>query len=261
MIISGEIDEVRFRNEENGYTIAVLDCEGEPLVCVGAFPPVSEGEYLSLEGDFTVHPKFGKQFKVTAVQAVRPDTLDGIVRYLGSGLIKGIGPKTALAIVDKFGKETFNVITQNPQRLASVKGISKQKADEIAQSYLKIENMRQAMVFLQGHGIPLGTSLKIFKRYGDDTVNALTQNPYRLVEDVDGIGFITADKIAAKLGVERDSEYRLRAGILYTLKEAADKSGNTFLPYGTLISEADAPFGAGGKKKNIAKEFYFFFFC
>ena len=249
MIISGEIDEVRFRNEENGYTIAVLDCEGEPLVCVGAFPPVSEGEYLSLEGDFTVHPKFGKQFKVTAVQAVRPDTLDGIVRYLGSGLIKGIGPKTALAIVDKFGKETFNVITQNPQRLASVKGISKQKADEIAQSYLKIENMRQAMVFLQGHGIPLGTSLKIFKRYGDDTVNALTQNPYRLVEDVDGIGFITADKIAAKLGVERDSEYRLRAGILYTLKEAADKSGNTFLPYGTLISEAAALLGAD--EKNI----------
>ncbi len=238
MIISGGIDEIRFRNEENGYTIIVLDCDGEPLVCVGAFPPVSEGEYVKLDGDFTVHPKFGKQFKVKNVYSAKPDTLDGIVRYLGSGLIRGIGPKTALAIVDKFGKYTFDIITLNPSRLAEVKGISKAKAEEIALSYSKIENMRQAMVFLQGHGIPLGTSLKIYKQYGDDTVKALSDNPYRLVEEVDGIGFITADKIAAKLGVEPNSEYRLRAGILYTLKDAADKSGNTYLPSDLLIAEA-----------------------
>ena len=206
MTLSGGIDEIRFRNEENGYTIAVLDCEGEPVVCVGTFPPVSEGEYVSLEGDFTVHSKFGKQFKVSAVHSSQPDTLDGIVRYLGSGLIRGIGPKTALAIVERFGTNTFNVITENPSLLARVKGISKSKAVEIAAEYSKIENMRKVMVFLQGHGIPLGTSLKIFKRYGNDTVSVLSDNPYRLVEDVDGIGFITADKIATKLGVLPNSE-------------------------------------------------------
>lgn len=248
MLVSGAIDEIRFRNDENGYTIIVLDCEGEPLVCVGTFPPVSEGEYLSLEGDFTVHQKFGKQFRVCAVKVTRPDTLDGIVRYLGSGLIRGIGPKTALAIADKFGKDALRVITENPSELAKIRGISKQKAAEIAAEYSKIENMRQAMLFLQGHSVPLGTSLKIYKRYGDDTVAVLTQNPYRLVEDVDGIGFITADKIAAKLGVEAESEYRLRAGILYTLKEAADKSGNTYLPYETLVCESSKLLGCGEKK-------------
>ena len=240
MRIRGGIDEIRFRNEENGYTILILDCEGEPLACVGTFPPVSEGEYVQLDGEFTVHPKFGKQFKVTAVYASQPDTLDGIVRYLGSGLIRGIGPKTALSIVEKFGKNTFDVIAQNPARLAEVKGISKNKAQEIAQSYLTIESMRQTMVFLQGHGIPLGTSLKIYKQYGDDTVAVLSANPYRLVEDVDGIGFITADKIAAKLGVEADSAYRLRAGILYTLKESAEKAGNTYLPHEELCASASA---------------------
>lgn len=238
MTISGSVEEIRFRNEENGYTIIILDCEGEPLACVGTFPPVSEGEYVQLEGEFTVHPKFGKQFKVRGVSSSRPDSLDGIVRYLGSGLIKGIGPKTALAIVEKFGKNTFDVIVNNPSRLASVKGVSKSKADEIAQNYLKIENMRKAMVFLQSYGIPLGTSLKIFKQYGDDTVSVLSANPYKLVEDIDGIGFITADKIAKKLGVEPHSEYRLRAGILYTLKDAADRSGNTFLPYEDLRAAA-----------------------
>ncbi|MCI8413120.1 MAG: ATP-dependent RecD-like DNA helicase [Clostridia bacterium] len=238
MIIRGGIDEIRFRNDENGYTILVLDCEGEPLVCVGTFPPVSEGEYVSLEGDFVVHARFGKQFKVTGVQASQPDTLDGIVRYLGSGLIRGIGPKTALAIVDKFGKDTFAVIEKNPARLATVKGVSKSKAVEIAANFRKIESMRQAMVFLQGHGIPLGTSLKIYKKYGDETVNVLSANPYCLVEEVEGIGFITADKIAAKLGVAADSEYRLRAGVLYTLKDAADRAGNTYLPYDELRTAA-----------------------
>lgn len=238
MVVRGEIDEIRFRNEENGYTILVLDCEGEPLVCVGTFPPVSEGEYVQLDGEFTVHAKFGKQFKVTGVYAAQPDTLDGMVRYLGSGLIPGIGPKTALAIVEKFGKSAFDVIANNPERLALIKGISKRKAAEVAQNYLKIESMRQTMVFLQGHGIPLGTSLKIYKQYGEDTVPFLSANPYRLVEDIDGIGFITADKIAAKLGVEKDSEYRLRAGLLYTLKEASEKGGNTYLPYEDVCASA-----------------------
>lgn len=240
MLVRGSIEELRFRNEENGFTIVVLDCEGEPLTCVGTFPPVSEGEYVQLEGDFTVHPKFGKQLKVKSVNTSRPDTLDGIVRYLGSGLIKGIGPKTALAIVDKFGTATFDVIASNPDRLATVKGVSKAKADEISASYAKIESMRKAMVFLQSYSIPLGTSLRIYKQYGDDTVKVLSENPYKLVEDVEGIGFVTADKIAARLGVEPNSEYRLRAGILYTLLSSAEKSGNTYLPQSELIESAAA---------------------
>ncbi|MDE7395802.1 MAG: AAA family ATPase, partial [Clostridiales bacterium] len=238
MVIGGTIDEIRFRNDENGFTIVVLDCEGEPVICVGAFPPVYEGATVSLVGEFTMHPKFGKQFKVTRVQASRPDTIDGIIRYLGSGLIPGIGPKLALSIAEKFGTDTFDVIKNAPERLASVRGVSKSKAQEISMRYEQIESMQKTMVFLQGHGIPLGTSLKIFKEYGDDTVTVLSQNPYRLVEEVDGIGFITADRIAEKLGVEKNSSFRLRAGILYTLKEAADKNGNTYLPYNTLVTAA-----------------------
>ena len=238
MVICGTIDEIRFRNDENGFTIVVLDCEGEPVICVGTFPPVYEGQQLELAGEFTLHPKFGKQFKATSVEASTPGTLDGIIRYLGSGLIRGIGPKLAYAIVETFGTSTFDIIKNAPERLAKIKGISKSKAQEIAAQYGQIESMQKTMVFLQGHGIPLGTSLKIFKQYGDDTVTALTQNPYRLVEEVDGIGFITADRIAEKLGVARNSAFRLRAGVLYTLKDSADKNGNTYLPCDALTAAA-----------------------
>lgn len=238
LIIQGDIDEIRFRNEDNGYTVLVLDYSGDPVVCAGNFPPVKEGQYLKLKGDFVVHPKFGKQFKVESATPSVPSTIDGIVRYLGSGLIKGVGPKTAYHIVDAFGERTFDVIERNPSRLSEIKGITKAKAAEIAEEYQKIKQMQNVMVFLQGNNLTLNLSLKIYKQYGESTVSQVQSNPYRLIEDIDGVGFITADKIASNMGIVRDSEFRIRAGIIYTLKDSSEKNGNTYLPIDELTKEA-----------------------
>ena len=240
MTLKGDIDDIIFRNEENGYTILVLDCEGEPITCVGTFPPVSAGEFLSLEGNFVVHAKFGRQFKVDSVTESAPETLDGIVRYLGSGVIKGIGPKTALAIVSHFKEKTLEVMEVAPYMLARVKGISKQKAAQIGAEYSLIKQMKDAMIFLRGCGITTNMAMRIYKVYGENTVSAVKTNPYKLIEDVSGIGFLTADKLAAETGIAKDSEFRIRAGIIYTLNTQGEKNGNTFLPKESLVSEAAA---------------------
>lgn len=238
MTITGAIEEVRFRNDENGYSIVVLDNNGEPVICVGTFPPVSEGQFLKLTGDFVMHSKFGKQFKVTGVMTGEPDTLDGIVRYLGSGLIKGIGEKTALAIVDKFKDKTLLVMEHQPDLLSSIRGITKSRAREIGEAFNDIRQMQEAMIFFASHNISVNRSLKIYKRYGGDTLAIIKTNPYLLIEDIDGIGFYTADMIAGDIGIARDSDFRIRAGILHTLKEASEKAGNTFLPYDELMAES-----------------------
>ena len=161
MNIRGDIDEIRFRNEENGFTIVVLDVEGEPVISAGVFPPVVEGQTVTLGGEYVVHPKYGRQFKAIKCDIEKPTGIDGIVRYLGSGLIKGIGPALALRLVSAFGKDTFSVIENSPGRLATVRGISKQKAREIAKAYGEIKEMQDAVMALQAFDIPLGTALKI----------------------------------------------------------------------------------------------------
>lgn len=238
MTIKGDIDEIRFRNEENGFTIVVLDVEGEPVIATGIFPPVIEGQTVELSGSYVVHKRYGRQFKVDKCSVCKPSGVDGIVRYLGSGLIPGIGPVLALRIVSLFGEKTFEVIEKTPQRLAEVKGISKQRAVDIATAYGEIKSMQDAIMTLQSFDIPLGTAMRIYKVYGEDTEEVITKNPYRLVEDVDGIGFITADRIAAKTGIEKDSEFRIGAGIIYVLKESVNKSGNTCYPKGMTIIDA-----------------------
>ena len=236
MKLRGEIADVRFRNEENGYTVAVLDVDGEPVVCAGLFPTAVEGQPVVAEGEFVMHPKFGKQFKATAVSEVRPDTADGMVRYLGSGVIKGIGPVLAMRLVNAFGLKTFDVIEYTPNRLSEVSGISKKKALEISEAYGKIKIMQDAVMFLQKYGITLNTALKIYAEYGKDTVQIVSKNPYSLIEDVDGIGFYSADKIAQSMGVTKNGAFRVRAGIVFTLKESSRTSGNTYLPEDQLIS-------------------------
>ncbi len=238
MTVSGDIDEIRFRNEENGYTIAVLDVEGEPVIATGVFPPVIEGQTITLEGSYIVHKKYGRQFKVERCDIQTPSGVDGIVRYLGSGLIRGIGPALALRIVSVFGEQTFDIIENNPARLASVKGISKAKAVEISKAYGEIKDMQDAVMTLQSFDIPLGTAMKIYKVYGKDTAATVKNNPYRLIEDVDGIGFLTADKIAAKAGIAHDSDFRIAAGIIYILKESVNKGGNTCYLKEDAINEA-----------------------
>ncbi len=235
MKLRGSIDEIRFRNDENGYTIAVLDIEGDPVIAVGTFPPVTEGEDVEVIGDYVVHPKFGRQFKATDVKRVMPSTLDGIVRYLGSGLIKGIGPRTALMLTATFGNDTLNVIEHHPNRLTVIRGISANKAMAIHEAYLQNKKMQDAVMYLQAQDIPLGTALKIYRFYGEDTESIVAQNPYKLIEDIDGIGFLTADRIAAKQGIPKDSPFRMRAGLMHELA-ATGEEGNTFLPREELVS-------------------------
>lgn len=235
MVISGIIEEIIFRNNENNYTVLNLTSNGENIVAVGKFPPVSEGEQVELNGSFTKHSKYGEQFAVTSVKLTPPNTLDGIVRYLSSGLIKGVGPITALNIVSKFKKDTLEIIEFNPQRLTEVKGISTKKADEICKSFSQIKQMQNAVIYLQAHNISTNMAIKIFNVYGDQTENVLKTNPYKLVEDIDGVGFFTADKIAQNLGIKSDSEFRFRAGIMHALKENSEKSGNTYITKSNLI--------------------------
>ena len=197
MTLKGDIDEIRFRNEENGFTIAVLDVEGEPVIATGIFPPVVEGQTVVLEGGWVVHKKYGRQFKTERCDIEKPSGIDGIVRYLGSGLIRGIGPALALRIVSVFGEDTFSVIEKNPSKLAAVRGISASKAEDIAKAYGEIKDMQDAVMTLQAFDIPLGTAMRIYKVYGKDTAETYRKTPYLLKEDLDGIGFISADKIEA----------------------------------------------------------------
>ncbi len=237
-MIKGDVVDIIYRNEENGFSIVVMDVEGDPIVCKGTFPAVVEGQTMSLDGKFIVHPKYGRQFDVTNVTICTPDSIDSIVRYLGSGIIRGIGPRLALRIASYFGEKTFEVIEFTPHLLAKVSGISKNKAQEIAEAYMSIKVMQDAIMFLQKYGITLNMALKIYKVYDKETVDSVSSNPYILVEDVDGIGFLTADKIAQNMGISHDSEFRVRAGVIYALKESVRGNGNTYLPKEELIAFA-----------------------
>ncbi len=248
MKIRGDIEEIRFRNEENGFTIAIIDLKGEPVVVTGVFPPVIEGQTVICEGEYTVHKKYGPQFKAVSCTVALPSGLDGITRYLGSGIIKGVGPQTANKIVSVFGKDTFAVLEYNPARLASIKGISRAKAEEIGKGYQLIKATQEIIMTLQSYDIPLGTALKIHKVYGDETVGVINANPYRLIEDVDGIGFVTADKIASNIGVEKESDFRLCAGVIYTLKETVRLAGNTCYPLDKTIADTSALLGVKDEK-------------
>ncbi|HEY8390555.1 MAG TPA: ATP-dependent RecD-like DNA helicase [Clostridia bacterium] len=230
MKIEGTVEDIIYRNEENGYTVMIIDNGGEPVTCVGYFPMLSEGEYLCLEGENRYNSKYGMQFAVKNIASVSPQTTTGIVSFLASGLIHGVGEVTATRIVDKFGLKTFEIIEKSPERLAEIKGISLEKANSISESYKSVQSMREAVMFLQSYGISPSLSLKIYREYGNQVKEIVLHNPYKLVEDIEGIGFVTADKIAQKIGIKKDSEFRLRAGIIYILNTAAERNGHTYLP-------------------------------
>ena len=238
--IKGTIEEIRFRNEENGYTVATVATDKDAFTVVGVFPPVSEGGYVLCAGSFVTHPRFGRQLKADSVRIERPDTDAGLTRFLGSGMIKGIGEKRAAALVKRFGKETLDVIEKTPEKLVKVQGISAKMAREISASYKKVRVAADAMTFLMEYGVTAGLALKVFNEYGEATVATVTSNPYRLIEDVRGVGFLTADKMAAALGVDPRSDFRVRAGIFYTLTENSEKNGNTLLPRTVLVQETAA---------------------
>lgn len=230
MILKGSIEDIIYRNEENGYTVSLVNCSGELITAVGKFASANAGEVVELTGNYVKNKKFGEQFSATSVKILPPTSLSGIEKYLSSGLIKGIGEVTAKNIVDTFKEDTLEVIEFNPSKLTIVRGISASKAVKIAEAFKEIKKMQNAVMFLQKYNITTNMAVKIYKKYLDRVEEVLNTNPYKLVEDIDGIGFLTADVIARKLGIPFDSAFRMRAGILHILKENSDKNGNTYLP-------------------------------
>ena len=225
----GYVDHIIYRNTENGYTVLVLVAEDEEITCVGTFSDIAEGENIEATGEYTDHPVYGKQFKVSSFEEKEPQDEIAIERYLGSGAIKGIGVALAARIVRRFKQDTFRIIEDEPERLAEVKGISERKAMEIAEQVNAKKDLRQAMIFLQQYGINTNLAVKIYNTYGQEIYSVLTENPYRMAEDVAGVGFKTADEIAARAGIRTDSDFRIRSGIIYTLQQATTE-GHTYLP-------------------------------
>jgi len=233
--IKGIIQEVIFRNEDNNYTVVLVDVNKEFITATGRFPIINEGEWVELNGKFTLNKKYGEQFMVDSVKICPPNTNEGIIRYLSSGLIPGVGPITAKNIVDKFGEATLDIIRFNHERLTECRNVSAKKAEDICRAYEEVHAMQNAVMLMQQYNISTNLAIKIYNQYGEGTENILKTNPYKLVEDIDGVGFFTADKIAMSLGVSHDSDFRLRAGILHVLKENSDKNGNTYMQEVSLI--------------------------
>ena len=235
--IQGFVEHIVFRSEETGYTVFSMIVKKKEITCVGTIPSIDEGESLRAEGEFVNDPRYGRQFRITALAVEAPEDEMAIERYLGSGAIKGVGPVLAGKIVSMFKKDTFRVIEEEPERLAEIKGISERKAQEIYAQFHEKQGMRQAMVFLARYGISVQLSMRIYKQYGEQVYQIISENPYKLAEDMSGIGFRLADEIAMHAGFGRDSAFRIRSGILYVMQQAA-QSGHTCLPEDFLITQA-----------------------
>lgn len=241
--VTGYIDHVIFRNEENGYTVLVLKSGGEEeLTCVGTFPAVPLGATIEASGSYTRHPVYGDQFQIQSFMEIMPEDSLAMERYLGSGAIKGVGAALAARIVRRFGRDTLRIVEEEPERLAEVKGISRKKAREIADQVAEKADMRKAMMFLQKYGISLNLGAKIYQKYRDSVYTVLQENPYRLAEDITGVGFKIADEIAARIGIHPDSDYRIRSGMLYALMLACGE-GHICLPKEKLFERASLLLG------------------
>lgn len=235
-VVKGYIDHIIYRNQENGYTVMLLICEGEEVTCVGVFHTIGQGEAIEAEGSFAEHPVYGSQFKIERYRIVEPEDAVSMERYLASGAVKGIGPALAARIVKHFKNETFRIMETEPERLSEIKGISENKAREIGIQMEEKRELREAMVFLQRYGISNTLAVKIYDTYGNGMYTVLQENPYRMADDIAGVGFKVADEIARKAGIHTDSDYRIRSGILYVLMQAAVE-GNTCLPREVLLQK------------------------
>lgn len=235
--ITGYVEHIIYRNQENGYTVLNLVSDGDEIPCTGIFHVISEGESIEVTGEYVSHPTYGEQFKVSSFREKAPEDLVSMERYLGSGAIKGVGAALAARIVKKFGEDTFRIIEEEPERLAEVKGISERKAMEIAEQTAEKRELRQAMIFLQKYGISMTLGVKIYQKYGIDTYRIVQENPYQMAEDITGVGFKIADEIARRVGIHTDSDFRIRSGILYVLQQSAGE-GNTCLPKEILTRRA-----------------------
>ena len=233
----GTIAEIIFHNEENGYTVAVFETEIEAFTIVGNLPSAAAGRSYTVRGEFTVHPSYGEQFSVREFEEMMPTTKDGIREFLASGAMKGIGRKTAAAIVSKFGTDTLRVIEEEPQRLTEISGIGPKTAEKIASAFSQQREFATITMYLQQFGITANYAMKLYQVYGADTIREIEENPYKLVEDVFGIGFKKADKIAARMGIAQNDPHRIMSGIRFTLAYFAGE-GNTYLPENVLCEKA-----------------------
>lgn len=235
--IKGYIEHIIYRNADNGYTVLNLVSGEDEITCVGFFKTMDQGETIEAEGNYTAHPVYGEQFKIERYQIVPPEDVVSIERYLGSGAIKGVGAALAARVVKRFGTDTYRIIEEEPERLAEVKGISERKAREIAAAVYEKRDAREAMTFLQQYGISNTLAIRIYESYGPRLYGIIKENPYKMAEDIQGIGFRIADEIASKIGIHTDSDYRIRSGILYTLMLAGGE-GHCYLPQNVLLNKA-----------------------
>ncbi len=240
--ISGYVEHIIFQKPENGYTVFELIGDEEDITCVGMCKGMTEGENIEAEGDYVEHPMYGRQFKIVSYKTVAPKDCVSIERYLASGAVKGIGEALAKRIVKRFGEDTFRIIEEEPERLAEIKGISDRKAREIAAQMEERKDLRDALIYLQQFGISNTLAIRIYDTYGINLYGVLKENPYKLAEDIDGIGFKIADEIATQIGIHTDSDYRIRSGILYTLLQAVAE-GHCYLPRDILLSRAQTLLG------------------
>lgn len=236
--IKGQVERITYANEENGYVIAKIKVPSrkDPVTVLGNLFAITPGEVLRLIGYWNQHPKYGEQFRVQAYETVLPATAKGIERYLGSGLIKGIGPIMARRLVSMFGEKTLDIIEHNIERLLEVSGIGEKRVEMIKHAWEEQREIRDVMVFLQGYGVSPAYAVRIYKHYGNDAIKVVKENPYRLAMDIFGIGFITADKIAEKLGIPHDSPVRTEAGVLHVLHQLSD-DGHIYYPYESLVNK------------------------
>ena len=235
--VTGYVGHIVFRNEENGYTVFHLENDDGEVTCVGNFNFINEGEMLELTGEYVNHNVYGTQLKVASHVVKEPEDLVSIERYLGSGAVKGVGAALAGRIVRKFKEDTFRIIEEEPERLAEVKGISERKAREIAEQVEGKKDMRKAMIYLQKYGISTRLAAKIYQYYGMRVYKVLEENPYQLADNIEGVGFKTADEIAARIGIHTDSDYRIKSGLFYTLQQAVGE-GHIYLPEEVLVRRA-----------------------
>lgn len=231
------VESIVFKSEDTGYTVLKVREKNNIHTVVGTLLHVREGQNLKITGTWLNHPQFGKQFKVSECEEVLPESLDGIEKYLSSGIIHGIGPVTAKKIVAKFGDDTLEVLENNINRLKEIEGIGKKKLEIIIESYIEQKDIKNISIFLQGHGISINQCLKIYKRYGSNTINIIQENPYILCDEVSGIGFKTSDKIARSLGIESNSPFRVQSGLRYVINDFC-MNGNTYMPKDLLIKDA-----------------------
>ena len=235
----GTIEEIVFRNDANGWTVASFRMDGSGrTTAVGILPFLSAGEHVIFDGELTQHRDYGEQIKVSSYELARPETKTGVEKYLGSGLIKGVGPATAKLIVKHFGAETLDVLESAPHRLTEIPGIGPKKAAMISESFAMQNEMRMTLIFLQNAGLTPSLSMKVYKAYGDQSEKVLKSNPYRLADEIEGVGFKTADQIAQSMGFAVNSPARLMSGVRFVLSEAVGKTGHMYLPYELLVQSA-----------------------